>query len=171
LDGVVLYRQRLPIGKFLLWALLAFAAVLVLFAIGVPVAGFLQRTLFNWVPEWFLLNSGIDGGYSWQALLILNLASIPVFLVGIPVAEELYFRGYLLPRLAHLGLWAVVINCLLFALYHFTTPWMIISRTLFALPLAYVAYKKQNLGVPILLHVLANSVDVIAGFLNIFSGG
>jgi membrane protease YdiL (CAAX protease family) len=35
-----------------------------------------------------------------------------------PVVEEMYFRGYLLPRLSRLGRWAPVLNVTLFALYH-----------------------------------------------------
>jgi membrane protease YdiL (CAAX protease family) len=46
----------------------------------------------------------------------------------------------LLPRLSYLGGWAIMVNSLLFALYHFTTPWALVSRTLITLPLAYVAY-------------------------------
>jgi AcrR family transcriptional regulator len=38
------------------------------------------------------------------------------------VVEELYFRGYLLPRISRFGGWAPVINCCLFALYHFWQP-------------------------------------------------
>ena len=72
--------------------------------------------------------------------------------------------GYLLPRLAHLGFWAIPINGFLFALYHFTTPWGLVFRFLSALPLAYSAYRKQNLLPAILVHFIANSVDVVMGF-------
>ena len=85
-------------------------------------------------------------------------------MIGIPIVEEMYFRGYLLPRLAHLGFWAIPINGLLFALYHFTTLWGLAFRFLIALPLAYSAYRKHNILPAILVHVIANSVDVFIGF-------
>jgi membrane protease YdiL (CAAX protease family) len=97
-------------------------------------------------------------------LLVVNIASLLVFMIGIPIVEEMYFRGYLLPRLAHLGLWAVVINAFLFALYHFTTPWGLVFRFLNALALAYSAYRKQNILPAIVVHFIANSVDVVMGF-------
>jgi membrane protease YdiL (CAAX protease family) len=60
-----------------------------------------------------------------------------------------------------------VINAFLFALYHFTTPWVLASRFLTALPLAYSAYRKQNLVPAIPVHIIANSVDVVMGFVYI----
>jgi membrane protease YdiL (CAAX protease family) len=71
---------------------------------------------------------------------ITNISSLFILVTSIPIVEELYFRGYLLPRLSYLGGWAIMVNSLLFALYHFTTPWALVSRTLITLPLAYVAY-------------------------------
>jgi hypothetical protein len=38
-----------------------------------------------------------------------------------PVTEELYLRGYLLPRLYRFGIWAPLINISLFSLYHYLT--------------------------------------------------
>ena len=56
-----------------------------------------------------------------------------------------------------------MINSFLFSLYHFTTPWQLITRTLITLPLAYVAYRNKNLIPSILIHVLANSIEVVTG--------
>ena len=35
-----------------------------------------------------------------------------------PWVEELYFRGYLLPRISRYGAWAPLLGGLFFALYH-----------------------------------------------------
>jgi membrane protease YdiL (CAAX protease family) len=165
LDGVILYRQPLKVGQIVLWTILTFLAVLILFALSGPLTNYLQRVVFAWVPDWFLMDTGLEGGgFSKSALLVVNIASIFVFLIGIPIVEEIYFRGYLLPRLAHFGLWAVVINAFLFALYHFTTPWGLVFRFLNALALAYTTYRKQNLLPAIIVHFIANSVDVVMGF-------
>ena len=111
------------------------------------------------------MDTGLEGGgFSKSALLVFNIASIFVFMIGISVVEEMYFRGYLLPRLAHLGSWAVVINAFLFALYHFTTPWGLVFRTLLCVPLAYSAYRTKSILPAILVHAIVNSVEVILGF-------
>jgi membrane protease YdiL (CAAX protease family) len=170
LDGVILYRQPLKAGQVVLWAVLTFLAVLVLFILSGPVTNYLETVVFAWVPDWFMMDPGLEGGgFSRSALLVLNIASVFVFMIGIPVVEEMYFRGYLLPRLAHLGLWAVVINAFLFALYHFTTPWGLVFRFLLALPLAYSAYRKQNILPAIIVHFIANSVEVVMGFIYILN--
>ena len=169
LKGVIFYNQRFKGGKILLWTILTFIAVIVLFILSEPVTNFLQTTAFSWIPDWFILDFGLDNGeFSKSSLLIVNIASLLVFVVGIPIVEEFYFRGYLLSRLSFSGVWAILLNSFLFALYHFTTPWFLVSRFLFTLPLAYITYRKKNLIPAILVHAFANSVDVIMGFLFIF---
>jgi membrane protease YdiL (CAAX protease family) len=170
LDGVILYRQPLKVGQVVLWTVLTFLAVLVLFVLSGPVMNYLETVVFAWVPDWFVMDTGLEGGgFSVSALLVVNIASIFVFVIGIPVVEEMYFRGYLLPRLAHLGFRAVLINSFLFALYHFTTPWVLVSRFLISVPLAYSAYRKQNIIPAIVVHAIANSVEVIMGFAYILN--
>jgi hypothetical protein len=55
----------------------------------------------------------------------------------------------------------LVLHSFLFAVYHFFTPWMIITRTLGMLPLAF-AVKRKNIWVSVIVHVLANALDLIA---------
>lgn len=81
-------------------------------------------------------------------------------LVG-PLVEELYFRGYLLPRLAHLGRWGAVVNGILFALYHFWSPWYVVSRAIGILPIAFFARSKRNVVVTILVHCTLNTVGTL----------
>ena len=83
-----------------------------------------------------------------------------------PLVEELYVRGYLLPRMP--GNYAGLIHSFLFGLYHVWTPWMFITRTVAMLPLIY-AVKKKNIYIGIIVHVLINSIDAIVGFAFIAS--
>jgi uncharacterized protein len=73
-----------------------------------------------------------------------------------PIAEELYFRGFLLPRLSPLGPWAPLLNAVLFSLYHLWLPWQNLSRILLILPLAYCVWWKRNLYLGILAHCAIN---------------
>ena len=70
------------------------------------------------------------GDYSREAWLV-TLAAYLVLngFVG-PIVEELYFRGYLLPRMEWMGRWAPLVNVSLFSLYHFWSPWQIVGRIL-----------------------------------------
>jgi hypothetical protein len=124
-----------------------------------PVDAFLQSNLFSWVP---VLESGLRDGYS-REVLVRTYLMLAVFgaVVG-PTVEELYFRGFLLPRMEYAGKWAPLLHGFLFALYHMWTPWMFVTRTLGILPLAY-AVKRRNLYVGIASHILVNLADVVAG--------
>jgi len=87
------------------------------------------------------------------------------FLVGLvvngfalPIVEELYFRGHLLPRIDRFGKWAPLINICLFSLYHFWTPWQVISRIVLLLPWVYTVWHKRNILLIIITHCAANTL-------------
>ena len=77
-----------------------------------------------------------------------------------PLVEELYFRGYLLPRMK--GRFATLFHSFLFAAQHVFTPWMIITRTLALLPLVF-GVKKKNIYIGIIVHILVNLLDLATG--------
>ena len=66
--------------------------------------------------------------------------------------------------LGYAGKWAPLLHSFLFAFYHIWTPWMLVTRTLGMLPLAY-AVQRRNLYLSIIVHVLINLLDVISGFV------
>lgn len=158
LRGVVLYRTPIPTWQYFLWVPGLFVLLGLIFTPLKPLDAFIQQQFFAWVP---LLESGLQVGYS-QGALIVTYAMVAIFgaVVG-PVVEELYFRGYLLPRMGYAGKWAPLLHSFLFGLYHVWTPWMFVTRTLGMLPLVY-AVQRRNLNLAILVHVLVNMLDVIA---------
>lgn len=163
LDGIISYRMPIPIWQYILWILGIFVATGIIFSLLKPIDGFLQEKMFFWVPNF---ESGLDGNYS-KTNLIITYVTMMVFGVIIgPLAEELYFRGYLLPRMS--GKLSSLWHSLLFAIYHVFTPWMIITRTIGLLPLIF-AVKKKNIYIGIIVHILVNSIDAVMGFAFIVS--
>jgi len=161
LDGVVLYRDPIPIWQYFVWVPGLFVLIGVIFTLFKPIDVTLEQTLFAWMP---MLESGLSDEYS-RTALIVTYAMVAVFGVVVgPVVEEFYFRGYLLPRMAYAGKWAPVLHSLLFALYHFWTPWQFITRTLSMIPMVYVA-QRRNLYVTTIVHVLVNTLDVITAVI------
>jgi len=159
LDGIISYRKPIPWWQTLIWVLIVFVATGIVFTLMKPVDAFLQEKIFPWLPG---LDFGLDGGYS-TATLILTYALFFVFMaVFAPVVEELYFRGYLLPRMT--GKYAPVLHSFLFAVYHTFTPWMIITRTIGLLPLIYTVQRK-NISIGIIVHILVNTLDVVTGIV------
>ncbi len=120
---------------------------------------FLQKKLFFWMPD---VNYGLDGTYS-KSILIITYLMFLIFSVFLaPLVEELYFRGYLLPRVK--GKFATLVHSFLFAAVHVFTPWMIITRTLGLLPLVW-GVKKKNIYIGIITHILGNSMDLFSAIV------
>ena len=162
LEGVVLNRKKTPPKEFALWTLVVLAASVICFALFSSVDGFLQK-LFTWLPEWFFFSNEDLSAYS-KTIQFVNWLGI--FLVSGfigPYIEELYFRGFLLPRMAWMKKSAPLVEAFLFALYHFWSPWQVISRFLAVLPLVYVVNWKKDLRIGVVAHWLLN----IAGSLGL----
>jgi hypothetical protein len=94
--------------------------------------------------------------YSTAALVITWVLGFVVNGIAGPMVEEVYFRGYLLPRISRFGVWAPLINTVLFSIYHFFTPWQNVGRILGLLPLVYAAWWKRSIYVSMGAHALGN---------------
>jgi membrane protease YdiL (CAAX protease family) len=127
--------------------------------------------LFSWYPQSLNLQNalatpqrfaGLPGART-TAILYLVFAAI----LG-PLVEELYFRGHLLPRLAHLGPWAPLVHTVLFSLYHVFSPWENPVRILAGIPVTYVVYWKRDIRISIFIHIVANTIGAIVFLLAVF---
>jgi uncharacterized protein len=154
LEGVVLYRQPPPRRLASLVAVLLIWSVVVA-VLASPLDAMLRYGLFGWVPDRFLLR--IDGG-AYSLTLVLWIA---VSGIAAPLVEELYFRGFLLPRLSRLGIWAPILEMALFALYHLWSPWLAITRFLVYLPTVYAVWRTGSVVIAIWVHCLSNSLGAV----------
>lgn len=163
IKNIVHYRNSIPVKQYFIWVPILIIMMGIIFTVLKPVDIFMQNNIFDWLPP---LESGLQGGFSKNALIV-TYGMLTVFgVVVAPIVEELYFRGYLLPRMGFAGKWAPLLHSLLFGLYHMWTPWMFVTRTIGMLPIIYAA-KKKNLNVSIITHCLINLVDVIVGVVYI----
>ena len=163
LDGLISYRTPIPWWQSILWILIVLVLMAAIFTVLKPVDNILMEKLFFWMPT---LDSGLDGSYSKTALVVTYCIFLVFGVIVGPLVEELYFRGYLLPRIPVKN--SELLHSFLFVAYHVWTPWMVITRTIGMLPLI-IAVKKKNIYIGIITHILLNSFDVIAGFAFIFS--
>ena len=162
LAGIILNREPLPFRQYLwlvpvllIWA--AFSSTL-----AVPFAQAWQRTFFGWWPDWLVLSSFAQNldQYSQPVMWATVILSF-VLNIAVPIIEELYFRGFLLPQMAHWGKWAPLINVTLFSLYHFWLPWENPTRIITLLPIVYAVQWKHNMYISILAHCLLNTIGSI----------
>ena len=166
LHSVVLYRDPLPLWNYLLFVPLLLVWMLAVFALLTPFDNYLAQTFFSWLPDWSLPAASLTtiSQYPQRVLVVTFLAVLVLSIVG-PLVEELYFRGYLLPRIPASRTWAPLINVLLFSLYHFYSPWQNISRIIAILPFVYVVSWKRNIYIGMITHVAFNTVLNILGML------
>jgi membrane protease YdiL (CAAX protease family) len=157
LRGIISYRNSIPWWQYLVWVLIIVVASGAIFTLLKPIDAFLQERLFFWVPD---TNYGLDGNYSRKALIVTYSIFFIFGAVLSPLVEELYFRGYLLPRTK--GKFATLFHSFLFAAQHVLEPWRIITRTLGLLPLVF-GVKKKNIYIGIIVHILVNMLDVVTG--------
>ena len=108
--------------------------------------------LFNWIPQGFLSteNESISktdfkGTYSSEILIIVFIVSLLVNGISVPIVEELYFRGFLLPRISKYLSFAPLLNVVLWSIYHFWAPWTIFANIIVFLPVAYIVLLKRTI--------------------------
>lgn len=164
LVGVVLYRAFLPWWQYIVFPLGLIAIAVVVYGGLAMLNPIIISTLFGWLPEWYRVDTIVEniGSYSrFGLILTVVLYAVINGVVG-PIVEELYFRGYLLPRLSRYGKSAPVINIVLFSLYHLWTPWEIVARILGLLPMGYVVWWKKNIYLGMITHVVLNLIGTIS---------
>jgi len=159
LQGIISYRNPIPWWQYFVWVISIVVVIGAIFRLLTPLDAFLQARLFFWVPG---LNLGLDGYYSRTTLIATYSVFLLINVFLAPLVEELYFRGYLLPRMK--GKFATLLHSFLFAAIHVFTPWMIITRTLGLLPLVF-GVKKKNIYVGMIVHMLGNSMDLITAIV------
>lgn len=167
LEGIVLYRERIP-----WWQYLVFVPVVVvsaaIFPLLEPITNVISESLFSWWPVMYEISYDLRG-YSPSMITATLLFNFLMVAILAPIAEELYFRGYLLPRLSRFGFWAVPIHTTLFGLFHVWTPWMVVARAIGIIPFAYMVQRKQNIYIGMIAHIIFNTLDVLTSVMLILS--
>ena len=160
--GVIPYRRPLPLRDWLWLVPVLIVAEFVGFGLSMAIEPTVINTLFAWVPDWFVRPIDPDRVrlYSREAWLVTLAAYLAINGLLGPIVEELYFRGYLLPRMARFGRWAPLVNVSLFSIYHFWSPWQILGRILGLAPTVYAVRWKENIYLGMVVHCTGNILGV-----------
>jgi membrane protease YdiL (CAAX protease family) len=170
LQNIVLNREKMPLWQLIVLAFVTLVWIALASKLLTPIFDpLIQNGLFHWVPAWFPLNTNF-AGVSRQTVIITLVISLVCTSWIAPVVEEMYFRGFLLPRLSHFGGWAPVINGVLFTLYHFFTPWAFVERVVMIIPMAWLVQKKHNIYISIIAHLIVNSLGIIIALFAAIKG-
>ncbi|MFZ5844403.1 MAG: CPBP family intramembrane glutamic endopeptidase [Pseudomonadota bacterium] len=136
-------------------------------AVVVAVAGFALRLLLAKVmvaalPDWARFMASPYGWFdaSWPLMLALMLTTIVIT----PVAEEIFFRGFLFQWMAtHRPVWlAMLISSLIFGVSHLM-PAQAISTALMSLLIVLLYLGSRSLWPCIVCHVVNNALGMLLG--------
>ncbi len=157
------YRRAIPARDWVWLVPALIVAAFVGFGLSMAFEPAIIDTLFGWLPDWFVRPIDIDriGDYSRDAWLVTLLAYLVLNGFVGPIVEELYFRGYLLPRMEWMGRWAPLVNISLFSLYHFWSPWQLLGRILGFGPTVYAVRWKENVYLGMIVHCSLNTLGVL----------
>ncbi len=161
--SVVPYRRPMSLRDWGWLVPVLIVAAIVGFGLSMAVEPAVIDSLFGWLPDWFVRPIDPDrvAEYSREAWFItLGAYFILNGFIG-PIVEELYFRGYLLPRMEWMGRWAPLVNVSLFSLYHFWSPWQIFGRILGLGPTVYAVRWKENIYLGMVVHCSLNTIGII----------
>jgi membrane protease YdiL (CAAX protease family) len=166
LSRVVPYSAPGTIGDYVGWPILLYALWGLLSLVLVPLATWWEGHFFAWFPPQLATRALMDGvaHASPEARQVTLVLAILLSGFVAPLAEEAYFRGFLLPRMANRGWMAPVMSAFLFGLYHFFTPWSLPIIFVAFLPVAFVVRARRNFRISMILHMLFNLTGVVTLF-------
>lgn len=167
LPSVIAYRQPLRRWWFLIPAL--FVVALALAILWTPAGNAIGSWFTSHLPYWCLPSYDNTVGFSKMAVVVTMLITLLIDGIINPTVEEIYFRGYLLPRLPVAGWRVVPVGALLFAVQHYWQPfnWVLI----FTLELILIALvrKSRSIRLGIVMHVLANSFGALIALVGVLA--
>lgn len=131
----------------------------------------------DYMPFW--LNPGIDpfstdieilspsfplkGNYS-----VLYIMAICILLNIL--AEEIYFRAWLLPKMQNYGKWSWVINAALFVAYHTFQLWLFPMMFVISLATTFTVYYSKSILPAFTIHIFANLLIGIVPIIMLIFG-
>lgn len=164
---LISFQEKSKFWEYLIFIVVMTAWALLIDAVLSPFENGLRDTLFRFVPDHIAMR---DADYTvLTKSKRIVAACFCIFANGVvaPFTEEIYFRGYLLPRI-HLspGL-AVLVSAVLFSAYHFFSPWYFFSRILMTLPIYYLVIKRMNMRFSLIAHMIANIYTGVSLLLSV----
>lgn len=171
--GLFPWRRRQPKWKYVAVGVSLALLSLILMGLLQPLlAEPIRQTLFGWVPAWAVMDAtgGVADMSREMLIALAALGLVSATVVG-GVTQELFARGFLLPRTAHLGPTAPALNAAAFAMLHLAAPWSWPVFFLVSLPWAITVYRTRSVGLGIAGHVGMLFVMWVGMLGLILSGG
>jgi len=171
LNGIVLFREGIPLWQYFVIIPVSFIVTYGLIVILLPVESAIFGNLITWLPVWMFMDAAEQySAYDQSALVVIFTLAVALRGIAIPIVEELYFRGFLLPRLSRFKWWAPVLGGLFFALYHIWQPMAFITVFVTGVILGIIVQWKRNVYLGIFMHMLANMFSAVMALMLVLGG-
>ncbi|MHA2248347.1 MAG: CPBP family intramembrane glutamic endopeptidase [Candidatus Hodarchaeales archaeon] len=165
-EKIIEYTERSPIWQYIVAIPILVAFTLIMYLVVAPlVQPFIMDTFFSWYPQEYNFQaiihdpSVLSNLKTYEGAQLLAIVNFILPATTLTIVEELYFRGYLLPRMEeHVKGYAPLLNVILFSVYHFFSPWENPIRILALLPIVYLVWYKRDIRFLLIIHLLANAV-------------
>lgn len=167
LKGIILFREKMPVWQYVVFFIGGIAGAFgILFTVG-SLSPFFMQHVFWWVPHQVFPGDLVDQSIKNHSLILFTLLfNLVVDGFVTPITEEAYYRGYLLPRMQYLKLWAPLMNALFFTLQHFWQPQNYLLIFSLQLIVVYLVWWKKNIYISMLLHCGANTIGGILALIS-----
>lgn len=159
---LVVYNEKLATKKLILYTAGLIVFAFLIYGITQPLNQLLTENLFYWLPDWYKVRD--FEGYSKSIILITLILNLLLNGILAPYLEELYFRGYLLPRMQTWGRYAPLLSAVLFSLYHFWQPQIYLTLIIALFPMTYLVWKTKSLQLAIYVHGGLNIIGALLSF-------
>jgi uncharacterized protein len=156
------YKNRLSTGRLVLYSSGLVLLAFIIWGLTQPLNKAITEKFLNWLPNWYTVQD--FKGYSITKIKITLALNLLLNGLLAPYIEELYFRGYLLPRMNVFGKAAAIISAILFSLYHFWQPYIYLTLILALFPMIFAVWKTKDLRLATLTHCLLNFIGAILSF-------
>jgi membrane protease YdiL (CAAX protease family) len=157
--SVLFYRERIGKRPFVLIFIGSFIVLYLLITLATPVNAFLTETVFSILPDWMVLDEQSQYlAYPRHVLVITFVLQFILTGMLLPWVEELYFRGFLLPRIARYKWLAPIMGGVFFGLYHSWQPYGFFTVFLMGTAFNYLVMWQRDIRLSIGLHVFTNAL-------------
>lgn len=159
---LVVYNENLATKKLILYSTGLIVFAFLIYGLTQPLNELITEKLFFWLPDWYKVRD--FEGYSKTVILITLVLNLSLNGLLAPYLEELYFRGYLLPRMETWGKFAPLLSAVLFSLYHFWQPQIYLTLMIALFPMTYLVWKTKSLKLAIYVHCGLNVIGALLSF-------
>jgi membrane protease YdiL (CAAX protease family) len=163
---LIAFKEKLPRKRLIVYTLGLVVFAYLVYGLTQPLNVLISAKLFSWLPEWYQVRD--FEGYSQRIVVITLLLNIILNGLLAPFLEEIYFRGYLLPRMEQWGKLAPVLSAILFSLYHFWQPQIYLTLFIALIPMVWLTWRTKSVKLAIYTHCGLNIIGALLSLGLIF---